>query len=140
MTARKIQTSRPVHQQERPSKDLLLNLLANRGPQTVAQLAKDACMAPRCARGHLELLRTYGEAFRIEGTSPIIWANKPMALNELPRLSADEVEQNYSRRTRRDAKFDDSFSMPVIKRMIPAGQWRIDHPVAPASIFSMGAV
>lgn len=109
--------------QDRPSKDKLIGLIAQRGPQTVAELSKATGIAPRCVRRHLDLMRTNGETFRVDGTSPTVWAIKPIQAEDIPS---------------RPKKIDmDGKPVRVIR---PAGTWERQYraPVASSSIFSMG--
>lgn len=125
MTARKFPLKPRGHQQDRPSKDKLLALLSAHGPQTVAALAKLTGLRTRCARGHLEQMRTYGEAFRVPGTSPILWSHQPVD-------GADQAEQ-----------IQDEEALAPVRVIRPAGTWerQFSAPIgAAASVFHMGGV
>lgn len=122
MTARKHPPKPHGRCQERKSKDKLLELLMKRGPLTVSQLSRLTGLTHKCARGHLENMREYGEVFKAANVYPAIWSHTPFAIIELERAQAEE---------------DAGLFVHVHK---PAGTWEHGHsiPPIPPSIFAMG--
>lgn len=116
----KNQAPRMSTQQDRPAKDKILALIRQHGRMTATQIGTITGTGHRCARAHLRLLQAYGEVFTVKGTSPI----------EFSVVSPDAPE----------APPADCFDVPVTRTLVPVGQWRVDHPTSPNSVFELGAV
>ena len=105
--------------QPRLAKDKIIKMIEELGPQTAQQIGEMLGTGHRSARSHLRTLQAYGEVFIVKGSSPILFT--------LEREKTTEPAV-------------DTFSLPVVKNLVPAGQWRIDHAIHPRSVFELGAV
>lgn len=81
----------------------------------------------------LDVMYEHYEAGGIAACEPLLPNRTLMAI----RRKACEMKLTTKANQQPRSEFED---VPVVQRHIPAGAWRIDHHLPPASVFGLGAV
>lgn len=130
------------HAQESPSKDQVLAVLSAVTMASTRDIAEQVKLSTRCTRQHLYDLQKTGEVARIdEPLRSLAWCLPDRAEQARSAVLKGQRTKHIPREhvsSTRAERLDQQFDTPVVQIVRPIGHWRVDHAVAPRSVFELG--